>query len=177
MAKQTASTTRPYPPMITAVNREPELVSPLSTYIPSLDSAEEGFGSGSRRPDNFANMMDGSNPKHAGGVSHRTDPPSSSTSTTDVLKDKHTLLTNKLSQYTRCSDRRQVLRSLNDIKLLPKMHVLKNVWVEDIAAAEREAAGERALLNGVKFLQVKRIDGKKSDDVVIHTSYVLIVFY
>lgn len=152
--------------MITAVNREPELVSPLSTYIPSLDSAE-GFGSGSRRPDNFANMMDGSNPKHVGGVS-RTDPPSSSTSTTDVLKDKHTLLTNKLSQYTRGSDRRQVLRSLNDIKLLPKMHVLKNVWVEDIAAAEREAAGERASLNGVKFLQVKRIDGKKSDDVVIY---------
>lgn len=154
--------------MITAVNREPELVSPLSTYIPSLDSAE-GFGSGSRRPDNFSNMMDGSNPKHAGGGLSRTDPPSSSTSTTDVLKDKHTLLTNKLSQYTRGSDRRQVLRSLNDIKLLPKMHVLKNVWVEDIAAAEREAAGERASLNGVKFLQVKRIDGKKSDDVVIYT--------
>jgi len=38
---------------------------------------------------------------------------------------------------------------------MPRMHSLKSVWVEDIAAAEREAAGERAILNGVKFLQVK----------------------
>ena len=57
------------------------------------------------------------------------------------------------------------------------MHVLKNVWVEDIAAAEREAAGERALLNGVKFLQVKKIDGKKSDDVVVHILCIDCFFY
>ena len=162
MVKQTA-------PPIKAVNREPELVSPLSTYIPSLDSSELfPSDSGSARiGNNFANTMDGSNSKQhgkaGGGVSSRADPPSSSTTTptpTDALSDKHTLLTNKLSQYTRGSDRRQVLRTLNDIKLLPKMHVLKNVWVEDIAAAEREAAGERASLNGVKFLQVKRINGR-----------------
>jgi len=35
--------------------------------------------------------------------------------------------------------------------------------VEDIAAAEREAAGERAALNGVKFLQVKNSVGSGSD--------------
>lgn len=34
---------------------------------------------------------------------------------------------------------------------------MKSVWVEDIAAAEREAAVERASLNGVKFLQVKSV--------------------
>ena len=67
----------------------------------------------------------------------------------------HAELTQKLSQYTRGSDRRQVLRTLKDPQLLPRMHELKSVWVEDIAAAEREAAGERASLNGVKFLQVK----------------------
>jgi len=49
-----------------------------------------------------------------------------------------------------------VLRSLMDPSLLPRMHTLRGVWVEDIAAAEREAAGERAALNGVKFLQVKK---------------------
>jgi hypothetical protein len=38
---------------------------------------------------------------------------------------------------------------------MPRTHVLANAWVEDIAAAEREAAGERASLNGVRFLQVK----------------------
>jgi len=46
------------------------------------------------------------------------------------------------------------------------MHELKSVWVEDIAAAEREAAGERASLNGVKFLQVKNdnTDDETRDD-------------
>ena len=68
---------------------------------------------------------------------------------------KHTELTQKLSQHTRGSDRRQVLPTLKDPQLLPRMHELKSVWVEDIAAAEREAAGERASLNGVKFLQVE----------------------
>ena len=69
----------------------------------------------------------------------------------------HALLTQRLSQFTRGSDRRQVLRSLGDPKLMPRMHTLKSVWVADIAAAEREAAGERASLNGVKFLQVKNL--------------------
>ena len=72
-----------------------------------------------------------------------------------IDNEKHTELTQKLSQYTRGSDRRQVLRTLKDPQLLQRMHELKSVWVEDIAAAEREAAGERASLNGVKFLQVK----------------------
>ncbi|EJK49384.1 hypothetical protein THAOC_31746 [Thalassiosira oceanica] len=61
----------------------------------------------------------------------------------------------KLSQYTRGSDRRQIIRTLSDPKQLPALHNLQSVWVDDIAAAEREAAGERAVLNGVKFLQVK----------------------
>mmetsp|Transcript_6852 Transcript_6852/g.15151 ORF Transcript_6852/g.15151 Transcript_6852/m.15151 type:complete len:392 (+) Transcript_6852:189-1364(+) len=85
----------------------------------------------------------------AGGGATNTSPP-----------DTHTTqaqLTHKLSQYTRGSDRRQVLRSLADPALLPRIHPLKAVWVEDIAAAEREAAMERALLNGVKFLQVKHV--------------------
>jgi len=79
---------------------------------------------------------------------------------------KHTELTQKLSQYTRGSDRRQVLRTLKDPQLLQRMHELKSVWVEDIAAAEREAAGERASLNGVKFLQVKNdnTDDETRDD-------------
>ena len=35
---------------------------------------------------------------------------------------------------------------------------MKNVFVEDIAMAEREAAYERGALNGLKFLKVK--DGR-----------------
>ena len=66
----------------------------------------------------------------------------------------------KLSQYTRGSDRRQILRTLGDPKQLPALHTLQSVWVDDIAAAEREAAGERAVLNGVKFLQVKSAGGE-----------------
>ena len=69
-------------------------------------------------------------------------------------------LNNKLSQYTRGADRRQALRTLTDPSLLPRMHQLRNVRVEDIAAAEREATGERAVLNGVKFLQVKSRPGE-----------------
>ena len=67
-------------------------------------------------------------------------------------------LTEKLSRYSRAADRRQALRTLMDPKLLPRMQPLRSVWVEDIAAAEREAAGERASLNGVKFLQVKNVN-------------------
>mmetsp|Transcript_7848 Transcript_7848/g.13662 ORF Transcript_7848/g.13662 Transcript_7848/m.13662 type:complete len:347 (+) Transcript_7848:271-1311(+) len=78
--------------------------------------------------------------------------------------DRHAQLTQKLSQYTRGSDRRQVLRSLMDPQQLPRMHTLKSVWVEDIAAAEREAARERAALNGVKFLQVKSYLATGSDE-------------
>ena len=64
-------------------------------------------------------------------------------------------LSQKLSQYTRGSDRRQVLRTLLDPDLFPRSHDLGGVsGVYDIAAAEREAAGERASINGVKFLQV-----------------------
>ena len=66
-------------------------------------------------------------------------------------------LTQKLSQYTRQNDRRQALRALSDTTLFPRMHgPLSSVYgiEKDIAMAEREAAGERALLNGVKFLQV-----------------------
>ena len=66
-------------------------------------------------------------------------------------------LTQKLSQYTRQNDRRQALRALCDTALFPRMHgPLSSVYgiEKDIAMAEREAAGERALLNGVKFLQV-----------------------
>lgn len=36
---------------------------------------------------------------------------------------------------------------------------MKNVFVEDIAMAEREAASERGALNGVKFLQIKSGSG------------------
>jgi hypothetical protein len=65
-------------------------------------------------------------------------------------------LSQKLSQYTRGNDRRQVLRTLLDPDLFPRLHDLCGVsGVYDIAAAEREAAGERASLNGVKFLQVR----------------------
>lgn len=64
-------------------------------------------------------------------------------------------LAQKLSQYARGGDRRQVLRTLSDPSLMPRMHVLGTALVDDIAAAEREAAGERASLNGVGFLQVK----------------------
>ena len=74
-------------------------------------------------------------------------------SSLDTKNDIH----KKLSKYTRGSDRRQVLRTLKDVTLLPRMHEMKSVWVEDIAAAEREAAVERASLNGVKFLQVKSV--------------------
>jgi hypothetical protein len=39
------------------------------------------------------------------------------------------------------------------------MYTLKNAEVDDIAAAEREASGERGVLNGVKFLQVRGSSG------------------
>ena len=74
----------------------------------------------------------------------------------------------RLSQYTRGSDRRQILRTLSDPRQTPAMHTLQSVWVEDIAAAEREAAGERAVLNGVKFLQVKSPSGEFRVDAMQH---------
>jgi hypothetical protein len=43
------------------------------------------------------------------------------------------------------------------------MYTLKNAEVEDIAAAEREASGERGILNGVKFLQVRGSGVGKSE--------------
>lgn len=65
------------------------------------------------------------------------------------------VLHQKLTQYTRGSDRRQLLRLLKNPKEFPSSHVMKNVFVEDIAMAEREAAYERGALNGVKFMKVK----------------------
>lgn len=65
------------------------------------------------------------------------------------------VLHQKLTQYTRGSDRRQMLRLLRNPKECPSSHVMKSVFVEDIAMAEREAAYERGILNGVKFLKVK----------------------
>ena len=117
--------------------------------------------------------MDVANPKHFNAYtgSHDAPPRSEKRSTTapssnndndsNIDDDLHSQLTHNLSQYTRGADRRQVLRSLMDPQLMPWMHILKSVWVEDIAAAEREAAGERAALNGVNFLQVKNgVHGK-----------------
>jgi len=70
--------------------------------------------------------------------------------------NKLSSLSTKLAKYTRGSDRRQVLRTLHDSTLYPKLHTLRGVeGIEDIAAAEREVASERAVLNGVKFLQVR----------------------
>ena len=64
-------------------------------------------------------------------------------------------LSQKLSQYTRGSDRRQVLRTLLDPDIFPQLHDLGGVsGMYDIATAKQETAGERASLNGVKFLQV-----------------------
>jgi hypothetical protein len=69
---------------------------------------------------------------------------------------KMSTLSTKLAKYTRGSDRRQVLRTLHDSSLYPKLHTLQGIsGIEDIAAAEREVASERAVLNGVKFLQVR----------------------
>ncbi len=48
-----------------------------------------------------------------------------------------------------------MLRLLKNPKEFPSSHVMKNVFVEDIAMAEREAAYERGALNGLKFLKVK----------------------
>ena len=71
--------------------------------------------------------------------------------------NKLSSLSTKLAKYTRGSDRRQVLRTLHDSTLYPKLHTLRGVeGIEDIAAAEREVASERAVLNGVKFLRVPR---------------------
>lgn len=63
-------------------------------------------------------------------------------------------LSQKLTTYARGCDRRQILRMLGSNQYT-KMYTLKNAEVEDIAAAEREASGERGILNGVKFLQVR----------------------
>lgn len=72
-------------------------------------------------------------------------------------------LSDKLSKYTRGSDRRQVLRTLLDPELYPRLHSLMGVTgVDDIAAAEREAASERASLNGVKFLQVRGVNALRN---------------
>ena len=48
-----------------------------------------------------------------------------------------------------------MLRLLKNPKEFPSSHVMKNVCVEDIAMAEREAAYERGALNGLKFMKVK----------------------
>ena len=61
-----------------------------------------------------------------------------------------------------------------DPQQLPRMHTLKSVWVEDIAAAEREAARERAALNGVKFLQVKSYLATGSGELDIGSFLVLL---
>ena len=93
------------------------------------------------------------------------------TSTTTMMAEYPTIerqynklssLSTKLSKYTRGSDRRQVLRTLHDSTLYPKLHALRGVeGIEDIAAAEREVASERAVLNGVKFPRAPR-DGAGS---------------
>lgn len=71
--------------------------------------------------------------------------------------NKMSTLSTKLAKYTRGSDRRQVLRTLHDSTLYPKLHTLQSVsGIEDIAAVEREVASERAVLNGVRFLQAVR---------------------
>ena len=64
-----------------------------------------------------------------------------------------------------------------DPQQLPRMHTLKSVWVEDIAAAEREAAGERAALNGVKFLQVRRIRATGSGELDIGSIYYISISF
>lgn len=88
------------------------------------------------------------------------------------LQKIHTL-SQRLSQYARGSDRRQVLRTILDPDLYPRMHLLGGVsGVDDIAAAEREAAGERASLNGVKFLQVRSplgLQGRTDDSYFLQT--------
>ncbi|KAL3803106.1 hypothetical protein ACHAW5_001970 [Stephanodiscus triporus] len=86
------------------------------------------------------------------------------------LQKIHTL-SQRLSQYARGSDRRQVLRTLLDPDLYPRMHLIGGVsGVDDIAAAEREAAGERASLNGVKFLQVRSpLQGRTDDSYFLQT--------
>lgn len=68
--------------------------------------------------------------------------------------EKMAALSQKLTTYARGCDRRQILRLLGSNQYT-KMYTLKNAEVEDIAAAEREASGERGVLNGVKFLQVR----------------------
>eukprot|EP01082_Thalassiosira_pseudonana_P008792 g7809.t1 g7809 contig26:330034-331516(-) len=90
---------------------------------------------------------------------------SSSARTTSRLaneqaESKRQALVQKLTSYTRGMDRRQVLRTINDVSVFPKMHTLKLGVVEDIAEAEREAARERGVLNGVKFLQLGMVGGK-----------------
>lgn len=44
---------------------------------------------------------------------------------------------------------------------------MKNVFVEDIAMAEREAASERGTLNGVKFLQIKSGSGGGGEYMIV----------
>ena len=78
------------------------------------------------------------------------------------------VLHQKLTQYTRGSDRRQLLRLLSNPKLFPSCgHHMKGVVVEDIALAEREGARERGVLNGVKFLQSKSGEDNKVYHVLV----------
>ena len=72
--------------------------------------------------------------------------------------EKQAVLTQKLTTYARGCDRRQILRLLGS-NAYTKMYTLKSARVEDIALAEREASGERGVLNGVKFLQVRGSSG------------------
>jgi hypothetical protein len=87
---------------------------------------------------------------------------------------KMSTLSTKLAKYTRGSDRRQVLRTLHDSTLYPKLHTLQGIsGIEDIAAAEREVASERAVLNGVKFLQVRTTSTKAAGALLPMDSYFL----
>mmetsp|Transcript_23462 Transcript_23462/g.46698 ORF Transcript_23462/g.46698 Transcript_23462/m.46698 type:complete len:334 (-) Transcript_23462:68-1069(-) len=83
------------------------------------------------------------------------------------------VLRQKLTQYTRGSDRRQMLRLLKNPKEFPSSHEMKNVFVEDIAMAEREAAYERGVLNGLKFLKVKGGPGEPNKENEPMDSYFL----
>lgn len=86
--------------------------------------------------------------------SGRQQPQSSQQQQPTKQSEKLALLSQKLTTYARGCDRRQILRLLGSNQYT-KMYTLKNAEVDDIAMAEREASGERGILNGVKFLQVR----------------------
>lgn len=114
---------------------------------------EIGGGSGIGGNSNGNSAADG---KHKNKVDSPDATATGGAAIDPIDAERHAEATRRLSQYTRGSDRRQVLRTLGDPKLMPRAVRLRSVWMEDIAAAEREAAAERAALNGVKFLQVPK---------------------